>query len=70
MAREVIAGKRKDWSNSGDFWKLRRTPPPLTVVVPLAEQLQEAEQVLCELVISHDFLSWVGGRGAGRGQMC
>lgn len=35
--------------------------PPflLTIIVTLAEQLQESEQVLGEFIICHDLLSWV-----------
>ena len=41
--------------------------PPLllTIIVTLAEQLQESEQVLGEFIICHDLLSWVGGFGGG-----
>lgn len=41
-------------------------PPLLTIIVTLAEQLQESEQVLGEFIICHDLLSWVGGL-AGHG---
>lgn len=46
-------------------FSLCQPPLLLTVIVPLAEQLQESEQVLGEFIICHDLLSWVeeGGRG-------
>lgn len=76
MARELITGKGR--RGSGD--QLRQLledpvsqcplhPVLLTIVVPLAEQLQEAEQVLCEFIICHDLLSWVGGKGRSPGRV-
>lgn len=73
-------------AKGGGDWRLTQTTLPdsprtlasslphptllLTIIVALAEQLQESEQVLGEFIICHDLLSWwKRGSGPRSGQM-
>lgn len=76
VVRSSLIGGEWDWTLTQatlpDTSQTLPASPPhppflLTIIVTLAEQLQESEQVLGEFIICHDLLSWVEGGGVRHG---